>query len=281
MAEALKDILEEIKSLEPLPQVAMRVLEMSSNDDVIPRELVEVIQTDAGITAKVLKLCNAAYYGFRREIASLPEAGNLLGCSTLVNLVLTSCAGRYFRNYGSGGASAATRWEEAVATAIATSMLASAKTDVDKSRAYTVGLLQNVGHIVLDRFLPEQADRLAAEVASGVSRLDAESSILGIHHAEIGAQLAARWNFPEMLVDTIRHHHTPQDAAVDPTMASVAHLGELFTESLTTDRPMGELQYGLQRWALDRCGLTEADFGPMGARLREELDKARDLVALG
>ena len=53
-------------------------------------ELVEVIQTDAGLTAKVLKLCNSAYYGFRREIASLPEAGNMLGCSTLVNQYLNA-----------------------------------------------------------------------------------------------------------------------------------------------------------------------------------------------
>ena len=56
--DTLSDVLTEIKSLEPLPQVAMRVLQLSREEDVIPRELVAVIQTDAGITAKVLKLCN-------------------------------------------------------------------------------------------------------------------------------------------------------------------------------------------------------------------------------
>ena len=34
---------------------------------------------------------------FPREIASLHEAGNFLGTTTLVNLVLTSSASRYFR----------------------------------------------------------------------------------------------------------------------------------------------------------------------------------------
>ena len=54
MPEALQDILTEIKSLEPLPQIAMRVLQLASGDDVVPSELVEVIQNDAAVTATIV-----------------------------------------------------------------------------------------------------------------------------------------------------------------------------------------------------------------------------------
>ena len=125
MAQALYNVLEEIKSLEPLPQVAMRVLELSNHEDVVPGDIVAVIQTDAAITAKVLKLCNSAYYGFQREIATLTEAEVLIGVTPLANLVLTSCAGRYFRDYGHGDPHAAERlWEGSVATALAASRIA-------------------------------------------------------------------------------------------------------------------------------------------------------------
>ena len=115
----LKDLMYEMRSLEPFPGVAARVLEVAGRDEVVPSELIELVQTDPGITSKVLKLCNSAYYGFQREIAALHEAGNLRGVTTLVNLVLTSSAGKYFRDYGSAkGHSMESRWEQCVSNAI-------------------------------------------------------------------------------------------------------------------------------------------------------------------
>ena len=279
--ETLNDVLEEIKSLEPLPQVAMRVVQLAGQEDVIPRELVAVIQTDVGITAKVLKLCNSVHFGFRREIASLAEAGNMLGVSTLVNLVLTSCASRYFRNYGKGGLrNGMRRWEESVSNALAASMIAGMAEGVDRSRAYTCGLLMNVGHLVLDRFVPERADDLERETKAGASRLQAEREVVGIDHAEIGARLAERWDFPELLVDTIRHHHEPAQAKVDARLASVAHLGEMFTTALEMGEGLENLAYELKGSALGVCGLDRSGFEQIEILLRAELDKAREIIEL-
>lgn len=274
-----KRVLEEIRSLEPLPEVSMRVLRLSQDEEVIPRDLVAVIQTDAGITAKVLKLCNSALFGFQREIASLPEAGNLLGVQMLVNLVLTSCAGRYFRDYGAGAAAGRKRWEDSVSSALASSLLAGL-CEVNKPRAYTAGLLMNVGHLVLDRFAPETGEQLESELAGGASRLEAEQAVVGMNHAELGARLAERWLFPEVLVDTIRHHHTPDQATCDKGLASVAHLGELFTASLEMGEGLEGLAYDLSHSAAGICGIDRTGFEKIEDLLRAELVKARDLVSL-
>jgi len=277
MPELLHDILAEIKSLEPLPQVAMRVVELASHEDVIPGELVAVIQTDAAITAKVLKLCNSALFGFQREIASLSEAGNLLGVTTLVNLVLTSCAGRYFRDYGRGDARAAQElWERSVASALAASLLARIQGRADKNRAYTGGLLANVGQLVLQRFLPEERTRLQRAIEHGATALEAEREVLGLDHAEIGARLAERWNFPELLIDTIRHHHEPQAARVDPVLAALAHLGEVLGSAAIHGSEAGELDPR----ALTLAGLRPAALEGLEDRLRTELAKAREVAAV-
>jgi HD-like signal output (HDOD) protein len=275
--QTLSDVLEQIKSIEPLPQVAMRVVQLAGDEEVIPRELVAVIQTDAGITAKVLKLCNSAHFGFRREIATLPEAGNLLGVSTLVNLVLTSCASRYFR---SGPSNATNRWRESVSNALAASMIAGLADGVDRSRAYTAGLLMNVGHTVLDRFESEKSAALASAMAEGAGRLEAEREVVGIDHAQIGARLAERWGLPELLVDTIRHHHDPADAQVDRRMTSVAHLGEMFTSALEMGEGLERLAYELKGSALGVCGLDRGGFDAIETQLRAELEKAQELVEL-
>jgi HD-like signal output (HDOD) protein len=279
--QTLQSILDDVKSLEPLPQVAMRVMTLSSKTDLVPRELVEVIQTDAGLTAKVLKLCNSAYYGFRREIASLPEAGNLLGCSTLVNLVVTSCTAMYFRNYGGQSANAARRqWERSISTAISASLLANVRGGVDRNRCYTVGLLANVGHLVMERFLPDAREALEAEIAAGSTRLAAEHLVLGIHHGEIGAQLAERWDFPEVLVDAIRHHHEPERARNDSVLVGLAHLAEMGAQRHESSEGREVMAYEFRDAALAQSGMSREQFDALESRLAGEIRRAESLIDL-
>jgi HD-like signal output (HDOD) protein len=279
MPRALSDLLEEIKSVEPLPQVSMRVLQLADDEDIVPRELVEVIQTDAGVTAKVLKLCNSAYYGFQREIASLPEAGNMLGTQTLVNLVVTSCAGRYFRNFGNSDPEATLRlWEASVATAFATSLLG-ARSRVDRNRAHTVGLLENIGQLVLQRFMNQDGAQLKEELARGTPLPAAEAMVFGLDHAEIGARLADKWNFPELLIDSIRHHHAPDRSTIDPRMAALGHLGEIATQRLDFAwTPNGP--YDMSTRALILCGLDEKSFAELEEPLRREMAKAKGILEM-
>lgn len=279
MQPALDQILAGIASLEPMPCVALRVLELSSNEEVMPSELVAVIQADAALTAKVLKLCNSAFYGFRREIGSLQEAGNMLGVSALVGLVLTSCTGRYFRNYGRGVEQNGHRqWEHAVGNALAVHLLAELQGGVDKNRAYTAGLLQNIGQLVMQRFLESDAEQLSAAVEEGADLLSAEVSVFGIHHAEVGARLCERWSFPEVLVDTIRHHHTPDEASADPLLASLVHIGQDLAASVGANQNPGGLRYELSDSALARAGIPLPELEAFPEQLEAQLARAAALV---
>jgi len=279
--ELLKNILTEIKSVEPWPTVATRVLELSSRSDVIPGELIAVIQTDAALTAKVLKLCNSAYYGFQREIASLTEAGNALGVQALVNLVLTSCASRYF-SQGAGNDDHARRlWERSVMNALAANLLARIHGGVDKNRAYTAALLQNIGHLVIDHHLEDFKDQIAEARDEGLDMLAAEKKVIGLNHAQIGGRLARRWGFPEALVDSIEHHHTPELATSEPMLASIAHLAESITYALALGEGLENMAYELSESALGLTGIDHVGFLSMEDVLLKELAKARDFVEAG
>ena len=277
----LKDLMFEMRSLEPFPGVAARVLELSARKDVIPSELIDLVQTDPGITSKVLKLCNSAYYGFQREIASLHEAGNLLGVTTLVNLVLTSSAGKYFKDYGSAGSGTQEkRWEECVANAIGSRIIASRHGKVDPERAYTAGLLENIGHLVLDRFLDSSMEAIHAVAVSGTSLIDAEKRVLGMHHAEIGARLTTRWSLPEVLVDVIRHHHHPELAGEDRELAATIHLAEILTQEVQAEKgEAGGLLYEINDSACEITGLSREDLSELAGLLGEEMARAREFVS--
>ena len=281
MQPPLKEIVQEIRSLDPFPDVATRVLSISGREQVVPSELIAVIQVDPALTAKVLKLCNSAYYGFQREIASLEEAGNLLGVRTLVNLVLTSSANRYFKNYG--GATVQSQkalWRHSVTHAVAARLIAETNKQVDKERAYTAGLLQNLGSLVLDRFFREGEAYVSAVVAQGFPLIEAEKYALGLHHAELGARLMTRWDLPEVLTDTIRFHHAPEQASVDPVLAATIHLAETLAAARLAGDPANGLAYEVSAAALELTGMDPSDFERIDAELVEQLEKANDLLEL-
>lgn len=285
MQTPLKDIVFEMRSLEPFPGVATRVLELAGRPDVVPGDVIQLVQTDAGITAKVLKLCNSAYFGFQRDIASMHEAGNRLGLTTLVNLVMTSSAGKYFRDYGGASADAQARlWKRSVATAISARLVAQKHRRTDPEQAYTAGLLENIGTMVLERHMGDARFAIRAVAKSGCTVIEAEKRTLGLHHAEIGARLCTKWGLPEVLINTIRFHHAPEVAGNDKLLAATAHLAEHLTDmTLAIDSPPApgedpDLTYDLSPSALQLTNLRESDFPPLQDRLRAELERAKEFL---
>lgn len=250
-------------------------MQLAGAESVVPAELVAVIQADVGITAKVLRICNSAYYGFARQVSSLDEAGNRLGVNTLVNLVLTACSGSYFKSFGTSQARANELWERSVSNALSASLLANIQGDIDKSAAYTVGLLQDIGEVVLERFLPAEAKEIQLQLQTGLTRTAIEAQLLGEDHAHIGARLAEQWNFPETLVDAIRFHHAPGSASIAPDLACTASIADSITSSLSDGDSVATLTDDVLRLV----GLDTIGFESLETRVHAELERAREFIA--
>ena len=87
---SMLEILDEIESIPPLPQVAVQVMHLSRDPECTADRLTDVISMDQALTANLLKLCNSAFYGIPRTISSVKQAIMFLGFHTVRNLVLTS-----------------------------------------------------------------------------------------------------------------------------------------------------------------------------------------------
>lgn len=283
METPLRDVLVSIRSLEPMPAVALRVLELSQRADVVPSDLVRVLETEPALTAKVLRLTNSAYYGFQRRIASLDEAGTMLGTNALVGIVLTGCGAHYFHTHGSATAKERERrWKRSVTQALASGLLARVTQTSDRHRAYTAGLLQDVGELVLARFAAGRESALADAIAHGASRLDAERAVFGLDHAEVGARLAQHWSFPELLIDTIRCHHTPEKATVDPVLCFVVHLGSQVVDEFEREAGLARGPgFETSHAALDELGLDALALTAIHEPLERELAQASELIESG
>ncbi len=242
MSNRLEEILSNIRDIAPFPQVALRAMKLNRQGDLTPGAIVDVIETDPGISAAVLREANSASRGARVPCASIRDAGNQLGTRALNRILLKACASDCFSGLGeSTPRSNRSLWNESLTTACAARFLANQTTGVDPDTAYTVGLIQNLGHIVLDRYLGDSRNQILEitqptddRVVNTLDLIEAERSVLGTDHAELGGELAKRWNFPENLANAIRFHHQPE-LAEDPDLCRLTAEAEDLAWHLLND----------------------------------------------
>ncbi len=229
----LKKILGQVEDLPALPDIAMKLIQLASNMDTEISEIIEVIEKDPSLTAKLLKLCNSSYYGLSKRIGSVQQAVVLLGYSTLYKIALTVSSSIYFKRGASGyGLSHEDLWKHSVGTAIASETIAHKYNRPKAQNAYTAGLLHDIGKVVLSEFVSDDIDRILTLVENKRSFTEAETEILGMDHAMIAGKLARRWKFPEALVEALKYHHEPHLAVADKELCAFTHMGNVITNTI-------------------------------------------------
>ncbi|MFC0682731.1 HDOD domain-containing protein [Lysobacter korlensis] len=180
----LKQAIGRIGSLPPPPRIYIELTQLLRDPDASNFEVAEVLSQDPGVAAKVLRLCNSAFFSGGRQITDMRTAVTRLGMQSLRGLVLAS------ETFGSVQSSDAVDRDAMQERALMTSRLAARLLGGSSAElAATAGLLAEVG-----RLLP------------GVRAGDDES---GPHYAEAGAYLLGLWGLPMPIVEAVAYHRTP------------------------------------------------------------------------
>ena len=199
-------ILNRLSELPSLPEVVARVLELTANE-APPAEIARAIEADPGITAKVLKLVNSAFYSLKNPIANLTHACSLLGGRTIKSLVLSVSAMSMFKRNCSAF-DTVRFWRNALATALVSRIIATeARLSSEQAEeAYIAGLLHAGGVPLFAQFYPNDYARVLESWGQGENILDLEEDFFGAAHPEAGWEVANHWRFPGSIGEVIRYH---------------------------------------------------------------------------
>jgi putative nucleotidyltransferase with HDIG domain len=98
--------------------------------------------------------------------------------------------------------------------------------------AYVGGILHDMGKIIFSNIHPDLLVKIKEFcIEKNLPASTFEDLAAGMNHAEIGALIAEKWNFPESLVCAIRFHHDPQDApAAYRNLTETVYLANMFCE---------------------------------------------------
>lgn len=223
-----------LRRLPPFPAVATELLRLLSDDDVHVRQVVELIRADPALVSEIMRVVNSAIYGFPSRISSVQNAITLLGLQTVRSFALTVSMKGFLHT--------ALRldllrriWRHSLACGMLCEELSTAcsAAQAGDDRAYTAGLLHNVGRLGLFVAHPRAYSDLLSQPGEG-DLLAREREAFGIDHCEAGAWLAHSWGLPEDLEAVIAGHHEPPSSTAFE-LADLVRVAVLLTDALGFD----------------------------------------------
>lgn len=192
------------------PVVIQKLHALMAAEDAGSRQVAKIAETDPPFVAKLLKVVNSPFYGFRRKISSVEEAITMLGFNAVHQLLLTtSLVSTIVTNQQAVNINSF--WQHLFGVGVIAKYLLPRADRDTQSEALVCGILHDIGRLVLARNDPDAYIAFYYK-REQVTDLDEEAGFFGIDHQKLGEMLAQKWNFPESVTSTIANHHTPQNA---------------------------------------------------------------------
>ena len=216
----------ELHDLPPFPAIVTRLLELTRNHESNIDHLVQVVETDPAITARLLRISNSPYYSFQRQISTVRESIIVLGFNEVRRLALNLTIHKNLMNRGRGEHFDQLHfWRHSLAVAIIAKKLAIDTQLVDPEEAYAAGLLHDIGKSLLEQHGKLSYSQFIEYVDQQPSvSLEEEQRIIGASHDIIGALYASHSGLPETLVNAILFHHRMIPADLDQKSTNLVAL---------------------------------------------------------
>jgi len=209
----------------PRPTVVTAVMEERNRAEPDLRRIAQLIASDVGLSAAVLKAINSPLYGLRRPVTAIDQAVSLLGIKNIAALVMGLALRKAMPSSG-----LERFWDSAARTALICSHLARTLNLGSREDAYLFGLFHDCGiPLLIQRFADYKATLGAANGERAKGFTDIEDERHGTNHAVVGSLLASNWHLPDSLRDAIRNHHDPQAlrSGLPPETSNLIALGAI------------------------------------------------------
>lgn len=278
----LDSLLGSVPDLPALPSAVTQVLKETASGSATAGSVANAILADPGISARVLRLANSAYYGLSREVARVQDAVVVLGFRTVRSLVLV--AGTYpllrrpLESYRLDGEEL---WRYAGAVAIGAQTVAAQSGACDPDEAFGCGLLHDIGRIALDESLGDRLPIILRMTSDGLASFDeAERVHLGFDHGEVGAHMARDWNLPAAYVAAMQYHHRPEETPAHSPIVDSVHIGMALALAMGHGLGIDGLGHRLSPDALDRLRVDGVGFERLAAEYTHAYAKHSNLFEL-
>lgn len=269
--------IEHCPKLASLESVNRKLAGLVNSENGYTSQIADIIRRDPSLTARLLRMVNSVYFGLSAKVNNIEEAVLYMGLRQIRELSMATPVVEELERLG--GACPALPWRElwqhSIGSAILTrEILAHADILVDDDTDYIIGLLHNVGKVLLATLWPQEFAELSArDHADPDAVCAAERALVGWDHAMIGAHYLRRHQLAPEIVQAVRHHVAPHLAGEYQNYAAAVQIADLAVRE-TGIRGGFERLHPLPAGAWSRCPGWTILFPQAGPAA----DAARDAV---
>lgn len=230
-------ILSRLNSLDALtspPPLLSEILTLINQDSSSAKKLSEVILKDPNLTARVLRVANSSFYGYRQKVATVNQAVMILGFNAVKCLILSiSIYNQVSAQHSSPEDDYIKLWQHFLESATAAQNIALSINYNLTEEAYIAGLLHDFGMLFLQKYYPAESQQVRRLIADGFHILKAEQKVFEMDHQQIGSSIAAKWNLPLKLTEAICDHHpkSEDEIAALPLLSKMIILADNLSPS--------------------------------------------------
>lgn len=270
--------IEQIENLPTLPEVANKLLKIINDPTTTAVDVANLISRDLSLTSKVLRLANSAFYGIPRTVTTVQNAVVILGLKVINTMVFSITVVKMFPGDGRNELFSRKKfWAHSLACAVLSRQLALRMrkfTLFDPEECFCAGLIHDIGRIVLDQFFHENFIKaIKASAEKKIPLVDAETSVFGFSHQEVGDWLTSRWELPQDIRIPIVYHHNPSKTEYAREITTLVHLADSLCYDLGLNLPGLDAKPPLDTALITQLGFTTEDLEAVKASAHEEIEK--------
>lgn len=271
--QALRSQIERIDTLPTIPSVLRKLLSIIEKPKISLNEIGNFISNDPVLTSRILKVVNSPVYGFPGRISSISQALILLGLNVVRGMLLGVSVFEAMQKAMVG------LWEHSVGCAITARLIAKNKGLSEPEEVSVAGLLHDIGKVVLSLKFPEEYGKIMADAeAKDIFILEAEKNHFTISHADAGAWMASKWNFPKSLVEVIEYHHKPHLSKNAPMHAAIVHLSDILVKAKGFGFAGDNIIPAVNPSAWQLLDISDADLKDIIKEMEDSMGQAEDFL---
>lgn len=201
--------IEQVAELKALSPTVARVISLTRSADTSLDAIAKAIRNDHAIALKIIKIANSNTFARHGDpITTLNNAVLRMGCDQIRQTVINIEIMNNFSDQDAKYIDHRLFWEHSVAVATCCSLLARESKLVNPDDAFTLGLLHDVGRMILySGFEDEYVEVIRVSREFHFPTEIVERRLLLVDHASIMQSVLRKWGLKSDMVDPIVNHH--------------------------------------------------------------------------
>lgn len=239
------DFVNQITNRSTMPGIYHRIRALIAAPDTTMSDYVIAINSDPALAARVMDMANSSFFNPSRNINTIEQAISHLGVMQLKDILLCNLTIRAFATIPDSIINLSAFWKNSALCGIISRILAKECSAPTSDQLFTLGLLHDIGHLVMYSTIPDQTLEIFAESERRKKPVAViEQEKLGVDYAQIGSELMKQWSFPESYQEVTAHHPEPKNAAHYYFETAIVHIAR--SMAFNDDDPKSSKQFRIK-----------------------------------